>query len=1067
MPHSEDPLLKAKILIPVENNALSRQESSVNGAASTPSAQPLTDAGIDVPEGITAVGSIDLPTETDGDSKTASGFMLISVRHLSKAGRDDLRRQSVPLPLKCRRSGSEPLQYNMFEPSHEDSSPTSSQSHAGEDEYSNDGFYGSGSIEAEEFEDDELDEDEAAHSVTLVVGASGKNLKSSLLKSATRPDASFFSNSIREVKQNAFASPPTAKFGNDRCRVINSSSDSALREAWVTPNERVQQGGSTLFTFPPSGHLHLSRRRHRPGAPHGRYVVGKHDLVTKFQPIYGTLLPLMATARVQTNTSHFDSQVLACTPIPVTSVHTAPPSGHVSPPQPSEYTIMLEPLSLPEPYINGHVHSQSFSSHSVNHDSPTLTLHPPMYSLCNGPAHAPNSGPTQQPVACPHHLHTGGATELPPNSLMDGSNTNDGHLLPTVPALNPATIPNLQPASRFRKARIHETVEQWSHGRASIHDCHLKAVPDWVWDLQKKSSTLEQDVASALFQKINCSSCLERKVQAPNHPTFQQTQVSIVSRHTGFSDTPRSNTSNLLASKSEIHGGSSALDRDTYRGNLFSFWDGGCRVNARLFNASRSAIPRHLPPDEMGINSVCPICAGVVAGNAVEPSKDNLPEKTACIDGSVVNADRSGQCGQAITGDPSLLEDIKFASGPATGLGSSSTLSTPALLPSKSTDPATAYLIHQQLSPVTGIIMVSTDSAPKYIASPNAVPAHQSPLGRMHGSHQLESCSFLGNGTQNQYKSRPGEFIQPSLSHKRDLSQDVSGFAPPTSPALVPPGDAQSVWSAVSCESFVTRGTANGLAHDAEPNLDVPTNRPHLEAQAPINLSLPGDDHHAVMRLRDASGRYHNVVPMDSVYVTNGLDGHSTERPWTNLLSPMSPSDIYKTVTKDSRSATDAPKGLRTTGRFPSPAVSKRYNTSLGSLEPCYLRSRSSTKNVPGKSYRESKSNSRGRLTLSKRLEARISESVDVIRSAIEEAFRDELVAAQSENVALLSEVERLSNEVSTLRGYQTAFHALRPFVAPEIWDHLCNQQFQSVQHHPLSASSSSAVQNGSSEHPG
>ncbi|KER29520.1 hypothetical protein T265_03893 [Opisthorchis viverrini] len=1277
MPHSEDPLLKAKILVPVENNVLSVgtncHESSVNGAVSTPSGEPPTDAGIDVPEGITALGSIDIPTETDGDSKTASGFMLISVRHLSKAGREDLRNRSVSLPLKCRRSGSEPLHYNMFEPSHEDSSPTSSQSHAGEDEYSNDGFYGSGSIEAEEFEDDELDEDEAAHSVTLVVGASGKNLKSSLLKSATHPDASFFSNSIREIvlswpraayasrsasskgsfratlwrvetsqrrsnndlpvkyesryqqtqlrwslpsswigtlrrttsvivlswpraayasrsasskgsfratlwrvetsqrrsnndlpvkyesryqqtqlrwslpsswigtlrrttsivlswpraayasrsasskgsfratlwrvetsqrrsnndlpvkyesryqqtqlrwslpsswigtlrrttsaKQTAFASAPTTKFGNDRCRVI-SSSDSALRGTWVTSNERAQEGACTLLTFPASGHLHSSRRRHRPVAPHGRYVVGKHDLVTKFQPIYDTLLPLVATARVQTNTSHFDSQVLACTPIPVTSVHTAPPSGHVSPPQPSEYAVMLEPLSLPEPYINGHVHPQSFSPHSVNHDSPTLTLHPPMYSLCNGPAHAPNSGSTQQPVACPHHLHTGGATELPPNSLMDGSNTNDGHLVPTVPSLNPATIPNLQPASRFRKARIHETVEQWSHGRASIHDCHLKAVPDWVWDLQKKSSTLEQDVASALFQKVNCSSCLERKVQAPNHPTSLQTQISVVSRQTGFSDTPRSNTSNLFASKSEIHGGTSALGRDAYRGSLFSFWDGGCRVNARLFNASRSAISHHLPPDEMSINSVCPICAGVVAGNTVEPSRDNLPE-TACIDDSVVNADRSDQCGQAITGDPSLLEDIKFASGPATGLGSSSTLSTPALLPSKSTDPATAYLIHQQISPATGIIMVNTDSAPKYIASPSAVPAHQSPLGRMHESHQLESGSFLGNGTQNQYKSRPGEFIQPPMSHKRDLSQDVSGFAPPTSPALLPPGDAQSVWSAVSCESFVARGTVNGLAHGAESNLDVPANRPHLEAQAPTKLSLPGDDHHPVMRLRDASGRYHNVAPMDSVYVTNGLDGHSTERPWTNLLSPMSPSDVYKTITKDSRSATDAPKGSKTTGRFPSPAVSKRYNTPLGSMEPFSVRSRSSTKSVPGKFYRESKSNSRGRLTLSKRLEARISESVDVIRSAIEEAFRDELAAAQSENFALLSEVERLSNEVSTLRGYQTAFHALRPFVAPEIWDHLCNQQSQSVQHHPLSASSSSAVRNGSPEHPG
>lgn len=44
----------------------------------------------------------------------------------------------------------------------------------------------------------------------------------------------------------------------------------------------------------------------------------------------------------------------------------------------------------------------------------------------------------------------------------------------------------IQPASRFRKARIHETVEQWSSKRISLHDCHLKAVPDWVTYLQSK-----------------------------------------------------------------------------------------------------------------------------------------------------------------------------------------------------------------------------------------------------------------------------------------------------------------------------------------------------------------------------------------------------------------------------------------------------------------------------------------------------------------------------------------------------------------------------------------------------
>lgn len=63
----------------------------------------------------------------------------------------------------------------------------------------------------------------------------------------------------------------------------------------------------------------------------------------------------------------------------------------------------------------------------------------------------------------------------------------------------------IQTASRFRKARIRETVEQWSSHRVSFHDCRLKALPDWVSDLQAKNPSNSFNNPTA--QRSRCLYC--------------------------------------------------------------------------------------------------------------------------------------------------------------------------------------------------------------------------------------------------------------------------------------------------------------------------------------------------------------------------------------------------------------------------------------------------------------------------------------------------------------------------------------------------------------------------------
>nr|VZI48674.1 unnamed protein product [Spirometra erinaceieuropaei] len=94
--------------------------------------------------------------------------------------------------------------------------------------------------------------------------------------------------------------------------------------------------------------------------------------------------------------------------------------------------------------------------------------------------------------------------------IQETSETTNEPLRPASDTQNARSIFSalsvlLQPASRFRKTRIRETVEQWNSNRLCLHDCRLKAVPDWVSDLSAKPDAFSQD--RIIIEQGRCVYC--------------------------------------------------------------------------------------------------------------------------------------------------------------------------------------------------------------------------------------------------------------------------------------------------------------------------------------------------------------------------------------------------------------------------------------------------------------------------------------------------------------------------------------------------------------------------------
>ncbi|VDO04010.1 unnamed protein product [Rodentolepis nana] len=217
-----------------------------------------------------------------------------------------------------------------------------------------------------------------------------------------------------------------------------------------------------------------------------------------------------------------------------------------------------------------------------------------------GAAQAVNLGQGQQRVSAvlnqPSIQHIiDQITAEPLRSVSDASLSN-----PLLTSLNAP----IQPASRFRKARIHETVEQWSSKRISLHDCRLKAVPDWVTFLQ--SRPIDTTFNHPIAQQGRCLYCFVPGgfgSQCNKHDYNQNLSKPLVGtgskhHHTRSAACSLPTVPETSEQAHVIQAAFTAYRAATQQGynlkNLLSTWDSGERsVNKALFEQfERSISPK-------------------------------------------------------------------------------------------------------------------------------------------------------------------------------------------------------------------------------------------------------------------------------------------------------------------------------------------------------------------------------------------------------------------------------------------------------------------------------------------
>ncbi|VDM01047.1 unnamed protein product [Schistocephalus solidus] len=176
------------------------------------------------------------------------------------------------------------------------------------------------------------------------------------------------------------------------------------------------------------------------------------------------------------------------------------------------------------------------------------------------------------------------ATNEPPRPVSDTGN-------PPSTIFSALTV-LLQPASRFRKTRIRETVEQWNSNRLSLHDCRLKAVPDWVSDLSTKPDNLAQH--RPIVEQGRCVYCFVPSVVGGQCTKKQHQVSSRLSPASGGAtltqDSSQPLSGNVITHPSLVSGllqaAAAAYQTCSLQGyntrSLISAWENGLRVSSSI-----------------------------------------------------------------------------------------------------------------------------------------------------------------------------------------------------------------------------------------------------------------------------------------------------------------------------------------------------------------------------------------------------------------------------------------------------------------------------------------------------
>ncbi|CAL8078901.1 unnamed protein product [Calicophoron daubneyi] len=923
--------------------------------------------------------------------ESGSGFMLISVKHSRLKHGDRRAMSTVSLP-KNTKTIRELMESNSLDSySHDDSSFSSPQSPAAEEESANGDFCVPGAVEAEEYEDESYEEEtqddedstvtrnsETPYNESVVCPLNSQRLHDSA-DDRSRADTPLGDDDSRQ---------PNFPF----CGLVNSNQPMIPpRATSMTPAEQLLNSASH---YAGDGDPILAGCSRESAA-----AIGQSSKAIPFVSETAT------TVQVQFSTTALTAVGSRSVQIAASEVGVAAQLPVIQRADASSASGLTVQQAL---CLSNHDPVPSYDTSNLNSTVGLSHLSIP-YSPYSIPLPIPQQQVpyTQPPIACPHHVYSTDSSNVSSNVTQIGSKP----LVSAAPNLVTGCLPDLQPASRFRKARIHETVEQWLCGRISTHDCRLKAIPDWVSETQKKRSMLEQDLTVAASHRVSCFSCLESKSSdismagahySADAPLSKARLDEIRSR---FMPTPQPAPPCGDSQNGEIVPQEHVLQKS----NLFSFWVGGRRVSGHMPPIC-PVNPEAAPPPAAG-----PIRSNDDSGNFTrQKSEINAPssEDTTSKSGLLLFRQEKTEVPQAnflknISANSVYVPDSSTAAdyGPVDPANST---------PPNLVDPSTAYLRRKR---------TVVDGQPH---TPEKSRFEDLPLPFSNAECPDDECV--------------------RISHLPSAEQAVQNLPPP-----------QKGSTTAGVGPYVSAGLSSVAPNLVPPASPMFANFAANEKRAD-DIALPDDNRGSFIptgRVSSAAINGADGLPALQYDRASKTTDNENERR-CEVLSPvkrlsMSPSTYIEPTTPPSGDSNR--QLLHVTS---SPAVLNQDPK----IVPSSDEQLSLKAELCNGQDRETRIDSR-----LARLETHVKTSMDAVRSAIMGTFRDELYVVHSEAAGLLSEIKRLNAEVASLRGYQVAFHALRPFVSPELWDQLNAQLLQQQQSclPDQSVISSSACANSSS----
>ncbi|CDI98248.1 conserved hypothetical protein [Echinococcus multilocularis] len=629
---------------------------------------------------------------------------------------------------------------------------------------------------------------------------------------------------------------------------------------------------------------------------------------------------------------------------------------------------------------------------SIHHQElPASKFSDPPFDPSTCPAVASGIAVSSQ-VPGPNHPNTSATLSQPPTqsfieklngeplrSISDASFVN--HLLPSLNA-------PIQPASRFRKARIHETIEQWDSNRLSFHDRRLKAVPDWVSYLNNKS--IDTSFNHPLAQRGRCLYCyvpgsFGSQCNNPKHKRngFRGSALKHQRRvPCSLPTVPESSElSHILhATFAAYH---SAAQQGYNLSSLLTTWDAGERVS------------NHALLEQVDGPSL----------------KNNL--------GLKANASNLAL----------LSEHVEMAAHNSTDVNS--------VLPPGSEDFGTDGITmiargsaHYQPLPTVVDQPPQTGASPPTVNAGEGADAHVIDPSAAYLRRQLtisaegEAARFDGGVS---HSSQP-----PSLTTVSAAEQQV---APPASPTM--PGKPTCVG-----RLLVGHRECADAAAASPRTLDSVRS---LSGTTIASVQLSPDTEISGMAIPSASdpsapGR---SAPSDAPM----WDGHNMPK----VLAFSDPAVLGGTSTLfggggPGEAVSQAPAGCSGTSvvadtTSSSTATPVDLSAAARNIFQVAAAAAACVNNSPAQPSPQpsgiTPSTSSTSTSVSGNLEAQMPKCMDVIRLAIMETLQDQFAHLNSENEALRTAINNLQHENHLLQGYKRAFFDLRRFFQPDVWEQI------------------------------